>query len=613
LADEKNITASSSSSISKVGIRSFHNVAEFTPITIGRISEVVDESYQKEKTYVGHYYPLSALALSNIKYDTFIDGDFSALCKKYVILTFDPSPAHRYDVNKYLEFVRSGGNLIVINTDIKNYEGMFSKLLSLKPGTLTEFNSIISDLHAESKSKVPGKYSLNTEISGVTRYIGYKKSPDVTVKSFYVDKSDKDNNNQTVAVPFAIEKNYGNGKIIFANAGSYFKTIFDKSSTNNNHQDFLTLSNIPNLIGLNVQDKEYIKNTPDADTIVPVPQIIGDLKISVPKDTTTVINSSSLLLNDEFFNSYNMSAKDIFISSPKIISISSDKESNTTTANELIDDSLVPQTEKRGSNNFKNVLIKDLKLYGEYEVIINSTGRPIRLPAASSQYDYIAINIRSGFDITIKLSNSKSAYAEFDIITKDESNTVKESSQTVRVFGNNDDSNGSKNSNSSEIHLHKVKADPGITSMNLLMKSPEIRVIEEKGKEGEELAEDGGDTIVTFRRDSPRNALTEVKGGDTIIKLDYVDHYNQPFRNGTKTQFITYLKEDIPQTIDWDSNVLEIPGDISELAKEKGIGVPWQKSMISFSSIMVIISIIVIVVGMGYYLWPKIKEYNNTF
>ena len=611
LADEKNITASSSSSIFKVGIRSFHNVAEFQPITIGRISEVVDESYQKEKIFVGRYYPLSALALSNIKYDTFIDGDFSALSKKYVILTFDPSPAHRYDVNKYLEFVRSGGNLIVINTDNKNYDGMFSKLLSLKPGTLTEFNSIISDLHEESESKVPGKYSLNTEISGVTRYIGYKKSPDVTVKSFYVDKSDNNNNNQTVAVPFAIEKNYGNGKIIFANAGGYFETIFDKSSTNSNHQDFLTLSNIPNLMGLNVQDREHIKNSPVAEALASVPQIIGDLKISVPKDTTTVINSSSLLFNDELFNTYNLSAKDIFISSPKIISISSDKESNTNTANELIDDSLKPQTEKRGSNNFKNVVIKDLKLYGEYEVIINSTGRPLRLPTASSQYDYIGINIRSGFDVTIKLSNSKSAYAEFDIITKDESNTAKDSSQTVTVFGNNDDSNKSKNSDSSKIHFHKVKADSGITSMNLLMKSPEIRVIEEKGKGGEELVEDEGATIVTFRRDSPRNAPTEVKGGDTTIKLDYVDHYNQPFRNGTKTQFITYLKEDIPQTIDGNSNVLEIPGDISELAKEKGIGVPWQKSMISFRSILVMISIIAIVIGITNFLRPKIKEFGG--
>jgi hypothetical protein len=147
--------------------------------------------------------------------------------------------------------------------------------------------------------------------------------------------------------------------------------------------------------------------------------------------------------------------------------------------------------------------------------------------------------------------------------------------------------------------------------MNLLMKSPEIRVTEEKGKEGEELVEDEGDTIVTFRRDSPRNTPTEVKGGDTIIKLDYVDHYNQPFRNGTKTQFITYLKEDIPETTGWNSNVLEIPGDISELAKEKGIGVPWQKSMISFRSILVMISIIAIVIGITNFLRPKIKEFGG--
>ena len=70
--------------VSRVGLFSFNNIAEFKPIKIGQISDTGSKGYQLETNYQ-HYYPLSALALSNSGYETFVDGDFSSLSKKSTI------------------------------------------------------------------------------------------------------------------------------------------------------------------------------------------------------------------------------------------------------------------------------------------------------------------------------------------------------------------------------------------------------------------------------------------------------------------------------------------------------------------------------------------------
>ena len=148
------------------------------------------------------------LALSNSSYDTFVDGDLSAFSKKYVVLPFDPhitgpindtSLEHPYNTNYkydnslvkyYLEYVKSGGNLIIMDSEY-NYDsldsrrGLFSKLLSINPDDFTS----------------------------------------------------------------SIEKKYGNGKVIFVNTAEYFDNISKESpqghnNNKNNSLDFMTLRNI---------------------------------------------------------------------------------------------------------------------------------------------------------------------------------------------------------------------------------------------------------------------------------------------------------------------------------------------------------------------------------
>jgi hypothetical protein len=187
-------------------------------------SQKLYESYHR-------YYPLNALALSRISYGTFLKDDFSALSKKNVVLTFDPS---WNDVSTYLRFVKTGATFVVINTD-NNFEGGFSRLLSIIPGRMTEFDGITQFGDRQHTIKIPGLVK-NIEL----------KSSDVTIKSYYMN-----NNNQLVA-PFAIEKKYDAGRIVFVNAFGYFDAI-----SRSPDRYFLTLGNISHLMDL--QASKYTK------------------------------------------------------------------------------------------------------------------------------------------------------------------------------------------------------------------------------------------------------------------------------------------------------------------------------------------------------------------
>jgi len=104
--------------ISRVGINTFNSVAEFEPLKLG----IGTPSFIDVKNQ--YYYPISALALSNIKYKTIEERDLSKFSTNNIILTFDPSID---ESSKYLEFVKMGGTLTILNTN-KKFDGMISSL-----------------------------------------------------------------------------------------------------------------------------------------------------------------------------------------------------------------------------------------------------------------------------------------------------------------------------------------------------------------------------------------------------------------------------------------------------------------------------------------------------
>jgi hypothetical protein len=711
-----NPIASHNLSISKVGLFSYNNIAEFKPLKLG---EVFLESDKKEETYYQHYYPLSMLALSKVDYNTFIEGDFSAFSKKYVIVPFDPpitnsklssypsvesaSSGENLDESIYLDYVRSGGNLIVIDSandsrpDDKT--GIFSKLLSLSPtSNYAIFNSLSDTTSLRTGKSTTGNENHNDtgeqkqaaqdfkrgygnmlNISGTVEKIlysatNYSKDNNTSVKSYYTteNKDHNNNNNNTqnaIVAPFVIEKKYGNGTITYVNAHGYFHAISNGplSVSNNNgnpypssNRDhyFYTLANITNLVypDLARGDGRFSKGILDnsvSDTgrgpgAMKIIQIIDDIQIS--SGYVTRINSSSLLLSIGNSSNSNIAAKEVSFkpSSPNRNSsltftdlsnknIATHIDTNDWRHRDMASHSLqsnsITDEDPNYIYGFENAKIRNLKIYGSYEIIVESTtySKPF-FPAFPSTSDYVAIGFPNGFDMTIKLSDIKPSYAEFEIIGDVHSgaSTTSGNFQRLRVYGENTKENsnsfseglGLANITSNEIHFRNVRSDLASNGhVSMLMKSPQFQVKKEVagagGMHGHAKSGPQENTILTFKKDSPETEPTEVtneegRNNDSLVfRIDYVDSYNQPHREGVKKHYLSYIEEDI-EAVQANTNndaiktepssdyqystkmteKLKLPGDISERAKRQGDEVQWQKILTSDSGLLLAASII---------------------
>jgi hypothetical protein len=614
-SDEKNTT----DSISRVGINSYYSKSEFQPIIIGQIHNVTDHSYSPyQKIYYQHYYPLNSLALSETKYEAYMDGDLSAFSKKYVVVPFDKEPYQKNEASKYLEYVSKGGNLIVINSNNK-FDGIFSKLLSINPGNLTKYASIEADnsYRTSEKSSLP--------VSGTTRSLEIFPNSNLTVKSYYVDKPNGSNISQIVA-PFAIEKDYGKGKITYVNAIGYFDSIFGKTSPGDDSPTvrtpyFVTLSEVAPLMGI-PNDISYVKKDTPQITSSSMTRIIGDIRISSGQNV--IINGSSL----DFPNSnnsskspasYNLSANDVSVLAGKSQQIS-------LTNHRLINNSITSQNVTAdNSYYFKKAIIKDLELFGgPFEIIINVTNstRPVYLPTSLSYNDYIGMSIPKGFDMTVKFSDSNSTYVQLDMIKKNDNDSF----QRMKVSGYSNSSDGGSNS-TVQILFHDMGSDiKDVRYISTLMKSPVIKIISEDKSKEIENPEDEHPNSIRYRKDSSESIPIEIQRGigDITMNIDHVDNYNENYLDWTRTKFLTYLKNDI-QITDEDNNIIpqtkeqslftrlvsKVPGDISEFAKEHEIEVPWRGVLISTPGIILFLVVLAVAGSVMTLAWFRVKKLNR--
>ncbi len=373
------ISGNKTQAISKVGLTTNYNDVEFKPLRLGTVTEYHEETDQENK-YYNYYFPLSLLALSKSSYDIFSNIDRSVYTRPVIVIS-DSIKYDNVNLKEYLDYVRQGGRLIVINSQ-NNFSTIFSQLFALNStGEKEETFTTIADANNL-------KVLLN--VSGMVKGVDMASIPGVHLVASY--RNDK---NETIA-PFIIEKDFSTGgKVIFLNSRGYFDSI-----SNSPIEYFLTLSNISKLLPVDLGQGPISQNTS-----IPAKGFIGTMQIS----GRVTLNSSSLslFLPYEYSDRYLLKVQQIAI---------------------FKNDTDIPVV-------LNNVSVKDLKITGDYEATIDSIGS-LELPDINSNRDYIGVQIPSGFNMTVRLAPKE--LSSMEIVTQNQTSkmSIKVASDSKINFNN---------------------------------------------------------------------------------------------------------------------------------------------------------------------------------
>lgn len=147
----------------------------------------------------------------------------------------------------------------------------------------------------------------------------------------------------------------------------------------------------------------------------------------------------------------------------------------------------------------------------------------------------------------------------------------------------------------SKISFYNVSDPRDGNGLSVLLKSPKLKV--DNGRASFE-------KIYTYDPDSKMTSdggRLDVKG-DMIAIFDHIDNYKEIDSNGgwINTKYLTYLNSiqfGKDTVYNKDKKVSGgFPGDISELAKEEGVQVPWEKALLSPMAVTMSLSIIIVTV-----------------
>ena len=498
--------------ISRIGLTSYHNSAEFMPIKLSDITESSQEDYEKIK-YYEYYYPLSILALSKSSYDVFAQNDFSVFSKNTLIV---PDSLNMSDsaTKKYLAYVRSGGTVIAINSN-NDFNGTFSSLFSIqaKENKLVSFTNIASN----------NSQNFSIDIRGKANRLGIEPTAGEKVTSTYQNIS-----RETIA-PFTIEKMLSKGKIILVNAEPLFSSISQYPK-----EYFHSLSNISQVLPL---DNAVV--TSSKLTALPMQGIVGYMTTS----GNIILNSTSLSIPDDERYPYLLDAERITI------------------------------INKTGDTpmSYDNVLIKNLKMTGNYNVSININGT-LKLPGIGSNHDYIGFIIPNNFNMT--------AYFHPGILNGIEI-----------VSGNQNLSNFLKLNGDSKVEFYGLKSSPYVEFVPVLLKNPQLIA---NGHTSIRNANFDGYLLGSGRLDEGEKLGID---GTFRVKFYFVDHYDMLKRGATSTKYVAYLEGD---TIDREAYFkherLKLPADIPLPAIKEGKGLPLMKILTSSANLFTLIALIAVAI-----------------
>jgi hypothetical protein len=196
-----------------------------------------------------------------------------------------------------------------------------------------------------------------------------------------------------------------------------------------------------------------------------------------------------------------------------------------------------------------------------------------------SQHDYVGISVPPKFNMTVNIFPDKFGSAKI--------NTLNGSIIKTMDINNN-----------SIIDFYEITTARPLDPISLLLKSPDVIV------NGQiHFARSNFDPYFIYV-DMPSD--TE---GNLKAKIAFVDDYEHTYENGTtKMQFVTFLQSLSLNRTKYDSGItFEPPGDISHHAKELGLEIPLKEALLSFSNVILIISIVVVSIVGSWLIWPRIK------
>ena len=307
---------------------------------------------------------------------------------------------------------------------------------------------------------------------------------------------------------------------------------------------FSSLSNISKLLPIDASQITYSQTTSP-----PIGAFVGNMGIS----GRVTFNSTSLSLVDEKIYPYIL------------------KTSTLTVHNRSND---TPIT-------YANLLLKGISIFGQSNVNINVSG-PLNLPNMFSDNDFMGVSLPNEFNMSIHLGPKTQGQLE---IIADNNPIVK----SIRVESD------------SEIDLYNVGASPPIKFVPVLLKNPEITVngnISIKNTYFNEYLDNRGALL---------NGDAFDLNGTLKMKIDFIDHYDKPYRGGTSRQYINYLHSLWTNgTIVQDDARINLPGDISVKAIEQGKGINLIKILSSSSHIITLI-VLIAVTAIMYWLVQKYR------
>jgi len=167
------------------------------------------------------------------------------------------------------------------------------------------------------------------------------------------------------------------------------------------------------------------------------------------------------------------------------------------------------------------------------------------------------------------------------------------------VTHNDSNVNSIKVNGESKVDFYNISSADPLRPLPILLKNPEIKV---NGNTSIKNANLHG--YLTQRGDPNKGTPLDVQG-ELNAKFDYVDDYNQPFRNGTRTDFITFLQWiTMNGTIDEHNGNLKLPAHILS-PSGRGLDMTLTKAIGSSLSITILLIISTITIILSRIMWPK--------